>query len=78
MAVVIEAIYALTLEAKPSPYAKRWWTKDLTNLRRVYTHYHNWARAHWRAGVENRELEQQAKDSMKEYHDAIRRQKRAH
>ena len=38
MAVVLEAVHALTPRAKPSPYAKRWWTQDLTQLRRVYTH----------------------------------------
>jgi hypothetical protein len=78
MTVVLEAIYALTPKAKPSPYAKRWWTKDLTKLRRVYTHFRNRARTLRRAGIESRELEQQAKDAAKEYHDAIRRQKKAH
>ncbi|KAG6980291.1 hypothetical protein FocnCong_v009749 [Fusarium oxysporum f. sp. conglutinans] len=28
MAVVLEAVRALTPKAKPSPYAKRWWTSD--------------------------------------------------
>jgi hypothetical protein len=78
MAVVLEAIYTLTPKAKPSPYAKRWWTKDLTKLRRVYTHFRNRARTTCRAGVENAELERQAREAAKEYHDAIRRQKRAH
>jgi hypothetical protein len=78
MAVVIEAIYALTPNAKPSPYAKRWWTKDLTKLRRIYTHFRNRARTLRRAGIESRELERQAREAAKEYHDAIRRQKRAH
>ncbi|RKK07073.1 hypothetical protein BFJ65_g18238 [Fusarium oxysporum f. sp. cepae] len=30
MTVVLEAVCALTPRAKPSPYAKRWWTSDLT------------------------------------------------
>jgi hypothetical protein len=33
MTVVLEAVYALTPKAKPSLYAKRWWTTDLTQLR---------------------------------------------
>lgn len=37
MAAVLEAVHALTPRARPSPYAKRWWTQDLTQLRRVYT-----------------------------------------
>jgi hypothetical protein len=24
--------------SRPSPYAKRWWTTDLTQLRRIYTY----------------------------------------
>ena len=45
MTIVLEAIHALTPKAKPSPYAKRWWTTDLTNLRRIYTSQRNQARS---------------------------------
>jgi hypothetical protein len=38
MQVVLEAVNTLTPKAKPSPYAKRWWTQDLTKLRKVYTY----------------------------------------
>ena len=41
MTSVLEAIHALTPKAKPSPYAKRWWTTDLNNLRRLYTYQRN-------------------------------------
>jgi hypothetical protein len=41
MTAVLEAVHALTPRAKPSPYAKRWWTTDLTQLRRVYTYWRN-------------------------------------
>lgn len=30
MAAVLEAVHALTPTARPSPYAKRWWTTDLS------------------------------------------------
>jgi hypothetical protein len=76
--IVLEAIRALTPKAKPSPYAKRWWTTDLTNLRRTYTYQRNQARAHRRIGTISQSLEQQAHEAAKEYHDAIRRQKKAH
>jgi hypothetical protein len=36
--------------AKPSPYARRWWTQDLTHLRKEYTYWRNRARATRRAG----------------------------
>ena len=78
MTVVLEAVHALTPKAKPSPYAKRWWTKDLTQLRRVYTYWRNQARTQRRMGRTLPELEQQACDAAKEYHDAIRRQKKTH
>jgi hypothetical protein len=38
MGAVIGAIEELTPRAKLSLYAKRWWTKDLTHLRRRYTY----------------------------------------
>ena len=78
MTAVMEAVQALTPKAKPSPYAKRWWTKDLTQLRRVYTYWRNRARGQRRAGAILPELEQQAKDASKQYHEAIRKQKKAH
>src|SRR3981189_1726231 len=78
MTIVLEAVHTLTPKAKPSPYAKRWWTRNLTNLRRIYTYQRNQARAHRRAGTTSQSLEQQAHDAAKEYHDAIRMQKKAH
>ena len=78
MAVVVEAVQALTPKARPSPYAKRWWTTDLTSLQRKYTYWRNQARAQRRWGAISHNLEQQAKDAAKEYHDAIQRQQKAH
>ncbi|KZL68744.1 reverse transcriptase, partial [Colletotrichum incanum] len=78
MAVVTEAIHALTPKAKPSPYSKRWWTTDLTQLRRIYTYWRNRARAERRAGRAMADLEEKAKAASKQYHDAIRQQKRKH
>ncbi|XP_044717870.1 reverse transcriptase (RNA-dependent DNA polymerase) domain-containing protein [Hirsutella rhossiliensis] len=50
----------------PPPYAKRWWTKDLTQLRRTYTYWRNQARAQRRAGQSRPDLEQRAKEAAKE------------
>ena len=71
MNTVLEAVYTLTPNAKPSPYAKRWWTTDPTQLRRVYTHWRNQTKTQRRAGRVILELERQAKDAAKEYHDVI-------
>jgi hypothetical protein len=38
---ILEAVHELAPTAKPSPYAKRWWSNDLTHLRRVYTYCRN-------------------------------------
>ncbi|QGA14933.1 hypothetical protein EYB26_005087 [Talaromyces marneffei] len=78
MIAVTEAVSKLTPKAKPSPYAKRWWTTDLTQLRRIYTYWRNQARSRRRAGCIIHELEQQAHKAAKEYHDAIRKQKKIH
>jgi hypothetical protein len=78
MEVVLDAIHELVPRAKPSPYAKRWWTADLTKLRRMYTFWRNLARARRRAGQRIVSLEDRAKETAKEYHDAIRKQKKVH
>lgn len=75
---VQEAVHALTPKAKPCPYEKRWWTQDLTKLRRLYTYWRNRARAQRRGGEALPTLEQQARAASKEYHDAIHRQQRTH
>ncbi|KZL86802.1 reverse transcriptase, partial [Colletotrichum incanum] len=78
MEVVTEAVHALTPKAKPSPHSKRWWTADLTQLRQIYTYWRNRARAERRAGLVRADLEEKAKGASKQYHDAIRQQKRKH
>jgi hypothetical protein len=78
MAAVLEAVHALTPKARPSPYAKRWWTTDLTQLRYIYTYWRNHARSERRAGRITSHLEETAKNAAKQYHDAIRQQKKKH
>lgn len=78
MSAVLEAVHALTPKARPSPYAKRWWTADLTQLRQIYTYWRNRARAERREGQARPDLEDMAKGASKQYHDAIRHQKKKH
>ncbi|KAL3704532.1 hypothetical protein TMatcc_008203 [Talaromyces marneffei ATCC 18224] len=78
MTAVTEAVFQLTPKAKPSPYAKRWWTTDLTQLRCIYTYWRNQARSRRRAGRMVPGLEKQAREAAKEYYDTIRKQKKAH
>lgn len=77
MTAVLEAVHALVPKAKPSPHAKRRWTSDLTQLRRIHTFWRNWATAERRRrGRVSSELEDKAKGAAKQYHDAIRQQKK--
>ncbi|RFU78939.1 reverse transcriptase [Trichoderma arundinaceum] len=59
-------------------HAKRWWTSNLTQLRHLYTYWRNRARAERRSGRVGAELEEMAKGAAKQYHDAIRQQKKMH
>lgn len=78
MEIVMGAIKDLTPRAKPTPYAKRWWTTDLTQLRHIYTFWRNQARSQRRAGRAVPDLERRAKQASKEYHDAVRGRKWQH
>ena len=78
MSAVSEAVQVLTPRAKPSPHAKRWWTADLTQLRQIYTYWRNHARSERRAGRKVPHLENIAASAAKQYHDAIRKQKKEH
>ncbi|KAJ6436382.1 reverse transcriptase [Purpureocillium lavendulum] len=78
MRVVLEAIDHFTPRAEPTPYAKRWWTRDLTQLRQSYAFWRNQARSQRRTTHACPDLERRAKEAAKEYHDAIRRQRKSH
>ena len=41
MDAVLPAINQFVPKSKPSPYAKCWWTLDLTQMHRDYTHFRN-------------------------------------
>ena len=78
MSAVSDAVHTLTPRARPSPHAKRWWTTDLTQLRYIYTYWRNRARSERRTGRKVPQLEKMAQDAAKQYHDAIRKQKKKH
>ncbi|KAI5829285.1 hypothetical protein K523DRAFT_205191, partial [Schizophyllum commune Tattone D] len=60
--------------SKPSPYSKRWWTKELTALRKVYKRAAR--KAGRRTATETDKAD--AAEAKRRYFSAIRRQKRAH
>ena len=65
-------------KAKPSAYGKRWWTPDLTALRRNYTWTRNLARSRRRQGHRDVNLEVATKTARHDFHHAIKKQKNQH
>jgi len=78
VSVVKRAIESHCPRAKPSRYAKRWWTADLTRLRKEYTVKRNAARALRRVGTSDTTLEAEVKQSRREFHHTVRKQKKHH
>ena len=74
--VVTKAVQTYTSRTRPSTYTKRWWTADLTRLRRDYTYWRNQARSHRRGGVRNEALEARTLEMRREYHRSLRVQKK--
>ena len=65
-------------KAKPSAYGKRWWTPDLTALRRNYTWTRNLARSRRRQGSRDVNLEAATKTARHDFHHAIKKRKKQH
>jgi hypothetical protein len=78
MGAVMKWVTKLTPNAKPSPYAKRWWTADLTQLRKFYKYWRNTAATQRRMGRPIQELEDQKRRAAKEYHTVLRKQRKTH
>ena len=57
MDAVSQAVQAHTLKAKPSPYAKRWWSKELTELRGAQSRLRNAVRRLRHEKIRDTELE---------------------
>ena len=78
VSAVKHAVEKYCPRAKPSKYAKRWWTTDLTKLRKEYTTKRNAARTVRRTGVINSLLEADVKQCRREFHHTLRKQKKHH
>jgi hypothetical protein len=64
--------------AKGSPYAKRWWTQELSMLRDDFTRKRNRITILRRRGDESREARQAVHTARRIYHDELDRQKKQH
>ena len=58
-------------KARPSPYAKQWWSKELTALKKKQSNLRNLVRANRRLRIKDTLLEDLAKQATSEYHSAI-------
>jgi hypothetical protein len=65
-------------KAKPSKRAKRWWSNDLTSMRKEYTRARNLARSRRRQGRRDDSLEIAAKIARHDFHHAIKKRKKEH
>ena len=68
----------LILRARSSPYAKRWWNRELTELKTKQSQLRNWVRRLHRDGVNDLVLEEAAKAATKRYYNVIYYQKKSH
>jgi len=68
----------LVPRARPSPYAKRWWTKDLTTLRQSLTTARNAVTAARRRGDDVVILLNRLQRARSVYFQMIEKQKKAH
>jgi ribonuclease HI len=75
--IVQDAVFRCTPIARPSPYTKRWWNLNLSQLRRKYTQVRYEARSQRRGNLRDRRLEERVRTARKIFHDACRRQRRA-
>ncbi|EAQ85571.1 predicted protein [Chaetomium globosum CBS 148.51] len=75
MAAATEAVYGLTPKAKPSPYAKRWWTTDLTRLRQTYTFWRNQARSRHRGSTNRLRVICRNEGELKKINDIVEAKK---
>lgn len=79
MSVVTEAIDMHVPEAKACPYAKRWWTEDLSILRKNYARLRNQMSRRRQNGEDySPRLDAQAWEAKNLYFKAIRCQKKKH
>jgi hypothetical protein len=73
-----ETLEALVPRARQSPYNKRWWTKELTELRTEYTTRRNRITTLRRRGEDTERARNLANAARRTFHNAIEQQKQNH
>ena len=75
---VTSVLEDLVPRARESPYNKRWWTKELTELREEYTTRRNRVTTLRRRGEDTETARKLADSARRTFHNAIDQQKRNH
>ncbi|GIZ44655.1 hypothetical protein CKM354_000785200 [Cercospora kikuchii] len=78
MEAVVQTVHASVPRARPSPYAKRWWTPDLTLLRTPLSSARNLVTTLRRRGEDAFEARERYRVARQEYFRRIERQKSQH
>ena len=77
--IVSGAVQELVPVSQPSPYAKRWWSKDLTQLWKTYTYWRNQAtNAKRQSAKTSGKLARKAAAAKRNFFKAVRVQKKQH
>lgn len=76
--VIVTTIHSNVPRARSSPYAKRWWTPELSMLRRALTSSRNRVTTMQRRGEETVEARQICQHLRREFFQAVEKQKRQH
>jgi len=76
--IISTAVRTYTPRAKPSPYAKRWWTEDLTILRRTYSSIRNSVTTARRRGQDTTEIVSQVLRARRLFFSEMEKQKKLH
>jgi hypothetical protein len=76
--VVIDVVHNNVPRARPSPHAKRWWTADLTLLRRSLSSARNHVTTLRRRGVDTSEAHTAFQAARRVYLQQIEKQKKEH
>ena len=78
LAVVIDVVHRRVPRARPSPHSKRWWSTNLTLLRRSLSSTRNYVTTLRRRGVDTTEARISFQTIRKEYFREMEKQKKKH
>ena len=76
--IVVDVVHGNVPRARPSPHAKRWWTAELTLLRKSLSSARNYVTTLRRRGVDARVAHAAYLAARKEYFRQIEKQKKLH